>query len=73
MASLVENERLLPPRQREAVVLLASFAGFVPEGPAGRRLRAALAGLDAGELVATDPVAATIQLKSQRTAQVADE
>lgn len=29
----------------EAVVLLASFGRFVPEGPAGRRLRTALAGM----------------------------
>jgi pimeloyl-[acyl-carrier protein] methyl ester esterase len=41
---------LLPPdllARAEAVVLLASFARFVPEGPAGRRLRTALAGMAA--------------------------
>lgn len=32
--------------QAEAVVLLASFARFVPDGPAGRRLRAALSGME---------------------------
>ena len=31
----------------DAVVLLASFGRFVPEGPAGRRLRTALAGMRA--------------------------
>jgi pimeloyl-[acyl-carrier protein] methyl ester esterase len=50
---------LLPPdllAAAEAVVLLASFAGFVPGGPAGRRLRAALAGMAAVlEDAAADP------------------
>lgn len=32
--------------EAEAVVLLASFARFVPEGGAGRRLQAALAGME---------------------------
>ncbi|MEB3308284.1 MAG: alpha/beta hydrolase [Cyanobacteriota bacterium] len=32
--------------QAEAVVLLASFGRFVPEGPAGRRLRVALTGME---------------------------
>jgi pimeloyl-[acyl-carrier protein] methyl ester esterase len=32
--------------QAEAVVLLACFGRFVPEGPTGRRLRAALAGME---------------------------
>lgn len=32
-------------RQAGAVVLLASFGRFVPEGPGGRRLRTALAGM----------------------------
>lgn len=39
---------LLPPEVlagAEAVVLLASFGRFVPEGPSGRRLRTALAGM----------------------------
>ncbi len=41
---------LLPPElleRAEAVVLLASFARFVPRGPAGRRLRTALDGMAA--------------------------
>jgi pimeloyl-[acyl-carrier protein] methyl ester esterase len=41
---------LVPPeviRSADAVVLLASFATFVPPGRAGRRTRAALAGMDA--------------------------
>jgi RND family efflux transporter MFP subunit len=41
--------------------------------PAGPDHVGVLSGLAAGELVATDPVSATIQLKSQRTARVADE
>ncbi|MCP9942882.1 alpha/beta hydrolase [Cyanobium sp. ATX 6E8] len=39
---------LVPPavlEQADAVVLLASFGRFVPEGPAGRRLRAAVAAM----------------------------
>jgi pimeloyl-[acyl-carrier protein] methyl ester esterase len=41
---------LVPPgilRAADAVVLLASFAAFVPPGPSGRRTRAALAGMAA--------------------------
>ena len=41
---------LLPPetlRDADAIVLLASFANFVPPGPAGRRARAALSGMAA--------------------------
>ena len=41
--------------------------------PAGRSHVSVLSGLDEGELVATDPVAAGILLKSQRTAQLNDE
>ncbi|MCB1802713.1 MAG: efflux RND transporter periplasmic adaptor subunit [Gammaproteobacteria bacterium] len=41
--------------------------------PAGPDHVSILAGLHEGEMVATDPVAATIALKSQRTVQVADE
>jgi pimeloyl-[acyl-carrier protein] methyl ester esterase len=51
---------LLPPdvlARAEAVVLLASFARFVPEGLAGRRLRTALAGMAAALAeAATDPL-----------------
>lgn len=50
-----------------------SFRHIRLGSPAGPDHVGILSGLDAGELVATDPVAATIQLKSQRTAQVADE
>ncbi|MFQ6539813.1 MULTISPECIES: alpha/beta fold hydrolase [Aphanothece] len=42
--------------QAEAVVLLASFGRFVPLGPGGRRLRAALAGM-ARELQGPNPEA----------------
>jgi len=41
--------------------------------PAGPAHVSVLSGLDAGELVATDPVAAGILLKSQRTGKVRDE
>ena len=41
--------------------------------PAGMAHVSVLSGLDEGELVATDPVAAGILLKSQRSAQVRDE
>jgi hypothetical protein len=41
--------------------------------PAGQTHVSVLSGLDEGELVATDPVAAGILLKSQRTAKVGDE
>lgn len=41
--------------------------------PAGPEHVAVLSGLDAGERVAVDPVAATILLKTQRTAQVGHE
>ena len=41
--------------------------------PAGRAHVSVLSGLDEGELVATDPVAAGILLKSQRSAKVRDE
>ena len=41
--------------------------------PAGPEHVSVLSGLDEGEQVAVDPVAATILLKSQRTAQVDDE
>jgi pimeloyl-[acyl-carrier protein] methyl ester esterase len=47
---------LMPPEllaRAEAVVLLASFARFVPQGPAGRRLRTALDGM-AATLADTD-------------------
>ena len=41
--------------------------------PAGQEHVSVLSGLDEGELVATDPVAAGILLKSQRRAKVRDE
>lgn len=41
--------------------------------PAGRDHVTVLSGLDAGERVALDPVAAVVALKEQRTAQVGDE
>jgi len=41
--------------------------------PVGRAHVSVLSGLDEGELVATDPVAAGILLKSQRSAKVRDE
>lgn len=40
----------------DAVVLLTSFGRFVPEGPAGRRVRSALAGM-AAQLAGPDPAA----------------
>ncbi len=60
---------LLPPavlEQADAVVLLASFGRFVPEGPGGRRLRAAMATMAAQ--LASAQASAMLQAFQERAA-----
>lgn len=63
------GSHLVPPavlQQADAVVLLASFGRFVPEGPAGRRLRAAMAAM--AEQLASDQASAMLQAFLDRAA-----
>jgi len=60
---------LLPPallEQADAVVLLASFGRFVPEGPGGRRLRTAMAAM--AEQLASAQASAMLQTFLERAA-----
>lgn len=60
---------LLPPavlEQADAVVLLASFGRFVPEGPSGRRLRTAMAAM--AEQLASAQASSMLQTFLERAA-----